>query len=203
MPTPLLASLLLATLLLGAYPAATSSGASAGAAPLRLTIPRLALFGAPIVPMPIVNGAWDENAIGAQEIGLLQTTGRWPEDVLAMVLAGHVTLEGERSGPFYGLGSLRAGDRISLQTQDGRLWRYRVTRQYLLRTGDVKALYRSDGRLLILLTCADWDEAAQAYAQRLIVEATLESSNAASWFEIALQRLRPSSFRQIEFTFTR
>lgn len=141
--------------------------------PVRLSVPRLRLHSAPIIPVPIVNGVWDEARLGAREVGLLHTTGRWPNDALAIVLVGHVTLEGEQAGPFYGLGSLRAGDFVLLRTQDNRLWRYQVTQQYLLRPSDVKAIYRQDGRRLLLLTCASWDEDAQAYAQRLVVEAEL------------------------------
>lgn len=172
----LLRSFLLAAFFLGAHPHDAALAAQPSMPPTRLIIPRLRLSDAPIVPMPIVNGAWDEYAIGTREVGLLQTTGRWPRDALAMVLAGHVTLEGDQAGPFYGLGRLRAGDLVVLQTRDGRLWRYRVTRQYLLGANDVKALYRPDGRLLMLLTCTAWDEEAQAYTRRLVVEAMLESS---------------------------
>lgn len=144
--------------------------------PVRLSVPRLRLQSAAVIPLPIVNGRWDEQRLGAHEVGLLHTTGRGPNDTLAMVLAGHVTLEGDRRGPFYGLGSLRPGDPVLLQTKDGRVWRYQVKQQFLLQPSDVKAIYKQDGRRLLLLTCATWDEVSQTYTQRLVVEAELVGS---------------------------
>jgi sortase (surface protein transpeptidase) len=109
-------------------------------------------------------------------VGLLETTGRWPGDTWAMVLAGHVTLEGDQRGPFYGLGSLRPGQALLLYTHDGRLWRYRVVGQRLLTADAVKAIYRRDGRRLLLMTCAVWDDAQHDYTHRLVIEAVLEAS---------------------------
>ena len=116
-----------------------------------------------------------EERLGAREVGLLETTGRWPGDAWAMVLVGHVTLEGEQRGPFYGLGSLRPGQILLLYGQDGQLWRYRVVGQRLLAADAVKAIYRRDGRRLLLMTCAAWDDARQRYTRRLLVEAVLEA----------------------------
>ncbi len=141
---------------------------------VRLAIPALGLAAVPLTPLPIVNGAWDEARLGAHEVGLLETTGCRPGDELAMVIAGHVTLEGDQHGPFYGLGSLRPGALVVLHARDGREWRYRVMRQSLLQPGDVKSIYRRDGRVLLLLTCAAWDEDTWSYRSRLLGEARLD-----------------------------
>ncbi|MCS6847703.1 MAG: class F sortase [Anaerolineae bacterium] len=150
------------------------------APPVSLDIPALNLLNVPVVPLPIVNGAWDEARLGAREVGLLQTTGRWPGDALAMVLAAHVTLEGGLRGPFYGLAALRPNARVTLQTQDGRLWHYHIIGRRLLQPSDVKAIYHRDGRRLFLLTCATWNQRRQAYAHRLLVGATMDLT-AAKW----------------------
>ncbi len=142
--------------------------------PMSLVIPALSRLNMPIVPLLIVNGVWDETRLGAHEVGLLQTTGRWPGDALAMVLAAHVTLEGGVRGPFYGLAALQTNARVMVQTYDGRLWRYRVIGRRLLRPGDVKAIYQRDGRRLFLLTCATWSQRKQAYAHRLLVETAMD-----------------------------
>lgn len=144
------------------------------APPVSLDIPALNLLNMPVVPLPIVNGAWDEERLGVREIGLLQTTGRWPGDVLAMVLAAHVTLEGGVRGPFYGLAALRSNARVTVRTHDGRLWHYRVIGRRLLQPDDVKAIYHRDGRRLFLLTCATWSQRKQAYARRLLVETAID-----------------------------
>ncbi len=145
-------------------------------APARLSIPALGCFDAPVVPLPIVNGAWDESRLGAREVGLLQTTGRWPGDAWAMVLAAHVTLEGGARGPFYGLAALPVGARVVLQARSGQMWRYRTVRRRLLQPSEVKAIYRRDGRRLFLLTCATWSQRRQAYVHRLLIEAVMDSA---------------------------
>ncbi len=163
--------------LLALMPAAagfTPLSARESADAVRLDIPALGLSSVPLTRLPVVNGAWDEARLGAHEVGLLETTGRRPGDDLAMVIAGHVTLEGDQRGPFYGLGSLRPGALVVLRARDGHEWRYRVTGQFLLRPGDVKSIYRRDGRALLLLTCAGWDEDTWSYRYRLLVEARLD-----------------------------
>ncbi|GIV85589.1 MAG: hypothetical protein KatS3mg052_2596 [Candidatus Roseilinea sp.] len=151
------------------------AGAVAPSPPAALSIPALGLRDAPVVALPIVNGAWDDSRLGAREVGLLQTTGRWPGDALAMVLAAHVTLEGGAHGPFYGLAALPVGARVILQTRSGQVWRYRTVSHQLLQPSDVKAIYRRDGRRLFLLTCATWSQSKQAYVRRLLVEARLDT----------------------------
>lgn len=148
-------------------------------APTRLSIPALGCFDAPVVPLPIVKGAWDESRLGAREVGLLQTTGRWPGDAWAMVLAAHVTLEGGVRGPFYGLAALPTGARVMLQARSGPVWRYRTVGRRLLQPSDVKAIYQRDGRRLFLLTCAAWNQSKQVYAHRLLVEAVMDPAGLA------------------------
>ncbi len=147
--------------------------------PVSLTIPALNLLDMPIVPLPIIEGGWDEARLGVREVGLLQTTGRWPGDALAMVLAAHVTLEGGVRGPFYGLVALRPNARVMVRTQDDQLWPYRVVGRRLLWPNDVKAIYDRDGRRLFLLTCATWNQQRQAYVRRLLVEAVMDLAGTA------------------------
>src|SRR5574341_724758 len=58
-------------------------------APARVIIPSLGVDEA-IIPIPIVDGAWDLSQLTTQ-VGWLISTGERPGEGLAMVLIGHVT----------------------------------------------------------------------------------------------------------------
>ncbi len=148
---------------------AASAGASLW---MWLSVPRIAVRTLPVVLLPIVNGFWDESRIQTDEAGLLEGVGRYPGDTYGMVIAGHVTLEGNRIGPFYRLRELRAGDRVFVITRRD-VFAYRVEASHLVEPEDVRAVYVRDGDALTLLTCARWDARAQRYAQRLLVRARL------------------------------
>lgn len=140
-----------------------------------LTIAAIGVVEMPVVLMPIVRGEWAEDRIGGSEVGLLDGIGRHPHDVYGMVIAGHVTLEGGRPGPFYRLHRLRRGDRIAL-VMARQVFIYRVEGLERVRPSDVRAVYVRDGRALTLFTCIEWNARRRAYARRLIVRATLVQS---------------------------
>lgn len=141
-----------------------------------LNIAAIGIADMPIVLMPIVRGEWAEDYIGENEAGLLDGIGRHPYDVYGMVIAGHVTLDGGRTGPFYWLSRLRRGDELSL-TMAGRVFIYRVEKLERIRPTEVRSVYVRNGRTLTLLTCTEWDARSGSYARRLAVRANLIHSH--------------------------
>ena len=94
-------------------------------------IPTLGIKRSRIVAIPIRKGIWDVSGLG-QEIGHLEGTA-YPGESGNSVLAGHVTVAPEGlPGPFYHLGNLTVGGRISLMI-DGQERDYRVAWVRLIR----------------------------------------------------------------------
>ncbi|GAA2497177.1 class F sortase [Streptomyces gobitricini] len=89
------------------------------------------------------------------------------------ILAAHLD---STSGPaaFYGLGALRKGDRITVRRRDGREAVFTVTAMnvYAKDAFPSQAVYgpTADPQLT-LITCADWDNRAEAYRANLVVTA--------------------------------
>ncbi|MEV6962430.1 sortase [Streptomyces sp. NPDC051207] len=89
------------------------------------------------------------------------------------VLAAHLD---STSGPaaFYGLGALRAGDRITVEREDGRDAHFTVTALHVYAKSSLpsETVYGPTPHpQLTLLTCADWDEAAKEYRANLVITA--------------------------------
>jgi LPXTG-site transpeptidase (sortase) family protein len=148
----------------------------ADAIPPRLIIPSLNID-ENIVPIHIRDGQWDLENLGTG-VGWLETTGARPGDSLAMVLAGHMTLTGAERGAFAYLQTIERGASVIYRFGDME-YIYAVTDKGRLPPGAVEPLYVADGRVLLLMTCTDWDSASRTYANRLWVRAALAAQSAA------------------------
>lgn len=127
----------------------------------------------PVVPVHVKDEIWDLETLGA-DIGWLETTGSYPNDDLAMVFVGHVTLPppGGGVGPFLDLGSLWPGDRIIYETAE-QTYTYEVKSQAIVNPDQAEVLYRPDGSTLLLVTCTGYNPLEWSYDLRLVVEAVL------------------------------
>jgi len=132
----------------------------------RLVIPAMQLD-VPVVVSPILSRSWQVDALGAERVGHLEGTAS-PGEPGNVVLAGHVTTAPNRSGPFAGLGRLRAGDRITVYVGE-RAYAYQVDYQRLVERNDIQVTYPSSTGRITLITCSDWSEALGGYQKRLIV----------------------------------
>jgi len=117
-------------------------------------------------------GYWDLGKVG-ERIGWLETTGAHPDDALAMVFAGHVTLPFTGSaGPFYKLNQLKPGDMIYYETPE-ETFVFMVGEASVVAPADVQRLYRPKSGQLLLVTCTTWNIIDGRYDNRLVVEANL------------------------------
>lgn len=135
-----------------------------------------------VVPVQVKDEVWDLETLGA-DVGWLETTGSYPNDDLAMVFVGHVTLPPPGgSGPFLDLGSLRPGDLVLYQTEQ-KTYAYEVKGQSIVNPDQVEVLYRPDGRTLLLVTCTGYNPLEWSYDLRLVVEAVLIETEVRSTLE--------------------
>jgi LPXTG-site transpeptidase (sortase) family protein len=136
-----------------------------------LVIPALQLDQA-LVPVRVESGTWNLDALGDQ-VGWLETTGTHPQDDLAMVIAGHVTLPAPGGpGPFLNLRELAPGDEVFYRTSE-ELFVYQVEDIQQVQPDEVQALYVRGGDHLVLVTCTRWNYVKKAYERRLLVNAVL------------------------------
>ncbi len=142
----------------------------ASTAPPELIIPGLDLERS-VVTVPITNGEWDLTGLD-HNIGWLSSTGSKPNDDFAMVLAAHVTLTANETGPFHKLATLAPGERFTYRW-DGVDYIYEMGAKRVVSPDAVRDLYVEDGSKLILVTCTTWDPSLEAYSERVLAEATL------------------------------
>lgn len=162
--TPLtLVSNLAPTAVLAAEPPAVTE-------PARLQITSLNLE-APITVVPIRDGLWDLDRLGAQ-VGWLTSTGAYPEDKWAMVLVGHITLTTLERGAFADLEKIKYGA-VIIYRVNGIEYVYEVREKGRVAPADVEALYVPDGKVLLLMTCTDFNNLDRTYANRLLIRAEL------------------------------
>jgi LPXTG-site transpeptidase (sortase) family protein len=138
--------------------------------PTRLQIPSLNLD-QPITVVPIREGLWDLDRLGAQ-VGWLTATGAYPEDKWAMVLVGHITLTTLERGAFADLEEIKKGAIVTYHVNEME-YVYEVREKRRVAPEDVEALYVPDGKVLLLMTCTDFDHLDRTYANRLLVRAEL------------------------------
>ncbi|MFJ8659671.1 sortase domain-bontaining protein [Streptomyces sp. NPDC093795] len=89
------------------------------------------------------------------------------------ILVGHLD---SSTGPaaFYGLGALRAGDRITVRRRDGRPAHFTVatTAVYTKDAFPSQRVYAPTPQPhLTLITCADWDGGRRTYRSHLVITA--------------------------------
>ena len=141
-------------------------------APLgQLLIPSIDLA-EPVTAVFVKDGQWDISQLGNQ-VGHLQTTGRFPGDDYAMTLTGHVTVPWpEIAGPFAELVFVEHGDEIIYRWQ-GTDYVYEVERIFRLSPQAIDMLYEPDGNKLLLVTCSGWNFTDRQYDERLLTRAVL------------------------------
>jgi LPXTG-site transpeptidase (sortase) family protein len=136
----------------------------------RLVIPKLNVD-APVVIAPIRNGTWDVEHLGQTLVGHLEGTAP-PGSASNIVLAAHVTLDFNVYGPFAGLSLLEEGDELIVYEND-RMFRYEVSRYYVVDRSNVDVAYPSDEPEITLITCSRWNREAGRYLDRLVVKGKL------------------------------
>ncbi len=133
-----------------------------------LIIPRLEINEA-ITDIPIEGVTWNLDDLGGQ-IGWLHTTGAEPYDKYAMVFAAHVTLGSTDPGPFLNLDQLQDGDEIVYRWNNVD-YVYQFSSSEYVDPSAVESLYIPDGKTLLLVTCSNWDEENETFAERLLATA--------------------------------
>ncbi|MAT99049.1 MAG: hypothetical protein CL608_18035 [Anaerolineaceae bacterium] len=126
----------------------------------------------PIVDLPLENGRWDVSSLG-EKVGRLGSTGTFPGDTLAPVLAGHMTFPTSatlETGAFANLQYATYGTEL-IYERNGEETVYTVTEISRVAPEEVERLYLEDGNSILLVTCTDWDRNGRIYANRLLVRA--------------------------------
>jgi LPXTG-site transpeptidase (sortase) family protein len=119
--------------------------------------------------VPVHDGRWDISQLD-QQVGLLTATGQHPDDGLAMVLTGHVSLPPSVPGPFANLFTLQPVSKIIYRV-GGTDYLYAVEEQVTLAPSESAKLVVPDGKQLLLVTCTNWDYLSERYLGRLMVRA--------------------------------
>ncbi|MBN1266204.1 MAG: sortase [Anaerolineales bacterium] len=139
---------------------------------LTLSIPTLGVS-MPIVGVPLVEDSWDITWLG-RSAGWLEGSA-FPTSSGNTVLTGHVWDASNLPGPFVGLKDLRFGDRFEIRAF-GLTYTYEVRANTLLMPWQVNSAFRHEEYdWVTLLTCEDFNHAADNYLYRRAVRAVLIS----------------------------
>jgi LPXTG-site transpeptidase (sortase) family protein len=117
---------------------------------------------------PRMGGSWDVSGF-YREIAHLEGTA-YPGTTGNAVLAGHVHTD-LGAGPFYFLRNLQPGNMI-IARGDGIEYRYRVEWVKDMEPDSVDVLAPTGVPVLTLISCSDWNAAAWAYTNRVVVRAS-------------------------------
>jgi LPXTG-site transpeptidase (sortase) family protein len=134
-----------------------------------LEIPTLGVQ-AEVVGVPLSEDGWDTTWLWEQ-VGWLDGTA-FPSWSGNSGIAGHNILSNGRPGPFYGIDQLEKGDEIWIRAF-GDVYVFSVRNVSLVGPGQIDSLEHKDQPWLTLITCQSYDESAQSYRQRVIVQAVL------------------------------
>jgi LPXTG-site transpeptidase (sortase) family protein len=110
-----------------------------------------------------------------EEVAWLGETS-WPGLGSNTVIAGHITVAGLGNGPFRWLENLKAGDVITLYT-DQKVYSYTVRDQFVVEATDVGVTEATVNPQLTLITCTGWDTDLELYRFRRVVVADLTRSD--------------------------
>ena len=147
--------------------------------PVHVRIPRIGVD-ADMVRLGLGADGEMEVPVGPEPVGWYDHSPT-PGQVGPSVLAAHVTWNGAR-GAFFGLATLRAGDRIVVDRADRSraVFVVRDVAQYPKSQFPTQAVYGSTpGATLRLITCAgEFDAAAHHYADNAVVYADLVAPSA-------------------------
>lgn len=137
---------------------------------IQLVIPSLDVQ-ASIVGVPQGVDGWDVSWLGSRA-GYLYGSA-YPTWEGNTVLTGHVWDADNTPGLFYGLKSLRYGDRFEIRS-DGQVYTYEVRENRLLGPGGVDQVFQHEELdWVTLLTCEDYNPASGQYLYRRAVRAVL------------------------------
>lgn len=142
------------------------------APPGRLIIPGLEVE-KDIEMLFLAEDSWDIQTLGAG-IGLLEATGRHPNDHFSMVFAGHVSTDWSPWGPFANLSELEDGAQVIYQW-NGDEYVYEISGRRQIQPSDGRLLFQENEDMILLLTCIGYDPFTGDYDERLLVEAKLVS----------------------------
>lgn len=126
----------------------------------------------PIIDLPLENGRWDVSTLG-EKVGRLGSTGAFPGDTLAPVLAGHMTFPTSatlETGAFANLQYATYGTELIYEL-NGQKTTYTISEISRVAPEEVERLYLEDGNSILLVTCTDWDGNGRVYTNRLLVRA--------------------------------
>ena len=133
----------------------------------------------PVVGVPMKNKTWDVNWL-LNQAGWLEGSA-FPGFSGNSVLTSHVTLPYGQAGPFATLNKLKTGDKVFVHAF-GNLYVYEVKSIKELNPADPSILRHEDKSWLTLVTCADYNEKAGTYLNRLVVKAVLVQSQPERWW---------------------
>ncbi|MBI5963718.1 MAG: sortase, partial [Chloroflexi bacterium] len=136
-----------------------------------LEIPELGVK-MPIVGVPLQDVGWNLTWLGNQA-GWLEGTA-YPTHAGNSAITGHVNDANGNPGPFANLNRLYWGHKIIVH-MGGQKYTYEVREVRLLWPNDSKVFKHEDLAWLTLITCKDYNEKTDTYAQRVAVRAVLVS----------------------------
>jgi LPXTG-site transpeptidase (sortase) family protein len=126
----------------------------------------------PIVGVPLAEEDWDVSWLGNQA-GWLEGTA-FPSWKGNSAVTGHVTLADGASGPFAKLGNLKWGDKVVVHAY-GYVYTYQVRENKVIAPNNTSVLKHEADSWLTLITCKNYNEATDTYANRVSVRAVLIS----------------------------
>jgi LPXTG-site transpeptidase (sortase) family protein len=135
----------------------------------RLVIPKINLD-LPVLLAPFDQSTWRVDHL-EQAIGQLEGTSP-PGGNSNIVLAGHVTLDWNVSGPFAQLSQLSPGDLVLVYERD-QGYLYQIDTLDTVDHTNVEVTYPSDSGEITLITCTTWNDAEGRYVDRLVVKGRL------------------------------
>ena len=133
----------------------------------RIQIPSIGLD-LQVVVARFSRGTWNFNRILRQAAYLDKRPQ--PGQGSNAVIAAHFELAQRRPGPFNKLGAVKPNDEV-IVTHKGIQYRYVVQSVYQVDPSDLSPIYQTDGEVLTLITCDDFNDKTRTYDKRLIVRA--------------------------------
>jgi LPXTG-site transpeptidase (sortase) family protein len=134
-----------------------------------LEIPQLGVK-MPIVGVPFKKEGWDVSWLGSQA-GWLEGSA-FPSWAGNSVLTGHVYTANGLPGPFLNLSTLKFGDRVIVH-MGGQKYIFEIRSNAVVTPRDASAFRHEESAWLTLITCKEYDPAADIYRKRVVVRAVL------------------------------
>lgn len=124
----------------------------------------------PIVGIPATENGWDLTWL-ADQAGWLEGTA-YPTRAGNSAITAHVTTADGKPGPFADLNTLYWGRQIIIHL-GGQRYIYEVRSVRVVLPDDLSILKHEESPVLTLITCKDYDAAANSYLRRVAVQAVL------------------------------